>query len=175
MKKAFLIVFLAGIAICGIMLFQENTLLNSQEPFVPMTTLSPQQVVDKFDSADALSSTFSLIITTALFLIAFVIAFQKKIGAGLYLFIATLFFVSFTLIDDLYFDDWFFTFRKAHGLWNGGFSVGGIMGIVYSLVVIAIGSFSYIGLRGMMKRRRDAHTKDVNIVTISSQSEQPRS
>jgi hypothetical protein len=173
MKKAFFIIFLAGAAVCGLMLFQLNTLLNSQEPFVPMTTLTPQEVDLKFGDADALLGTFTLITTVALFAISFIIAIQKKTSAGIYFLLSAVFFILFKLIDDLYFDDWFFAFRKSHKLWEGGFSAVGIFGIVFCLIVAAAAFFSYLAMRSFAKGRKVAVARDPSIVTISSQSERP--
>src|ERR1700731_4533365 len=122
MTKAFYVFLLAAVVLCGVMLYQENALLNSQAPFAPMTTLTPQQVDQKFVDADSLFVTFKLIATIGLFIITYVIAFQKKSPAGFYLLLTALFFNGFTLIDDFMFDDRFFAFRKSHGLWEGGFS-----------------------------------------------------
>lgn len=75
-------------------------------------------------------------------------------GSGIYFLMTLLLFTVFTLLDYSYITENFSVFKRQNGLWEGGFSVAGIYGVIYCGGALLLTSANYLILKGYAGKHR---------------------
>lgn len=131
----------------------------------------PIQIVQNFESYDFIHKTALWISSLILLVLANIILWTYRKSWSLWLTFG--YFAVFLLLNFWWLGESLVSYKKANNLWDGGFSIGGLVAAIFC-VVVGIGIFfnQFLVLR-MRDKMFDKPTAEISTISIEENSEKP--